>query len=113
MDPSTLPAVDVDAAAAAAAECVLLDVREYEEWISGHAPTAVHIPMSELAGRVAELDSTRRVICICRSGNRSARVTSWLREQGFDAVNMSGGMHSWASCGHPTVNQAGDPGVVI
>ena len=115
MDLNTIPTVDVDEAAGSAStgDCVLLDVREYEEFMSGHAPTAIHIPMSELAGRVGELDRTRRVICICRSGNRSARVTSWLREQGFDAVNMSGGMNSWASFGHPMVNHAGNPGVVL
>ena len=56
MDPTTLPTIDAHVAVTAAPECLLLDVREYEEWMSGHAPTAVHIPMSELAGRVGELD---------------------------------------------------------
>lgn len=112
MPADLLPSIDVDGAAAAT-DCVLLDVREYEEWMSGHAPTAVHIPMSKLMERVAELDPSRRTICICRSGNRSAKVTMWLREQGFDALNMTGGMQSWASYGHPIVNHAGNPGVVI
>ena len=111
--PDAIPSVDVDTAAAAPSDTVLLDVREYAEWMSGHAPTAVHIAMSEPAERLAELDASRRTICICRSGNRSARVTSWLREQGFDAVNMSGGMSAWASYGHPLVNHAGHPGVII
>lgn len=111
--PDPIPSVDVDDAAAAGAETVLLDVREYEEWMSGHAPNATHIAMSELMDRVSELDRSRRTICICRSGNRSARVTAWLREQGFDAWNMTGGMYSWASFGHPMVNHAGNPGVVI
>lgn len=72
MAPDLLPSIDVDAAASAPADTVLLDVREYEEWMSGHAPNAVHIAMSELADRIGELDRTRRTICICRSGNRSA-----------------------------------------
>ncbi|MGB8860073.1 MAG: rhodanese-like domain-containing protein [Ilumatobacteraceae bacterium] len=113
MMPAQVPAVDVDTAAEAPASTVLLDVREHDEWIRGHAPSATHIAMSELAGRLAELDRTKRTICICRSGNRSARVTSWLREQGFDAFNMTGGMSAWASFGHPIVNVAGDAGVVI
>ena len=112
MAPDLLPSIDVDAAASAPADTVLLDVREYEEWMSGHAPNAVHIAMSELADRIGELDRTRRTICICRSGNRSARVTAWLREQGFDAFNMTGGMYAWSSFGHPMVNHAGNPGVV-
>ena len=112
MSPDQIPAIDVESAAAAS-DVVILDVREYEEWMSGRVPDAVHIPMSELMARVDEIDRTKRVICVCRSGNRSARVTAWLRQQGFDAVNMTGGMSAWASFGHPLVNHAGHPGVVI
>jgi rhodanese-related sulfurtransferase len=111
MDLTALPSIDADGAAVA--DAVLLDVRDYEEWMSGHAPTAVHIPMSQLVERVEELDRTQRIICICRSGNRSAQVTTWLREQGFDALNMTGGMSSWAGDGHPMINHAGNPGIVI
>jgi rhodanese-related sulfurtransferase len=111
MNSDSLPSVDADAAATA--DCVLLDVREHDEWMRGHAPTAIQIPMSEIIGRVDELDRTSRVICICRSGSRSARVTAWLRQQGFDAVNMNGGMHAWAKSGHPMVDHAGNPGLVI
>ena len=105
--------IDADSAAAADADFVILDVREYEEWMSGHAPGAVHIPMSELMARVEEIDPTKHIICVCRSGNRSARVTAWLRQHGFDAINMTGGMSTWASFGHPLVNHAGNAGVVI
>ncbi len=111
MDLTALPSIDADGAAVA--DRVLLDVREYEEWMSGHAPTAVHIPMSRLVEHVEELDRSQRIICICRSGNRSARVTAWLRERGFDAVNMTGGMSTWARDGHPMINHAGNPGIVI
>jgi rhodanese-related sulfurtransferase len=112
MSSDQIPAVDVERAAAAS-DVVMLDVREYEEWMSGRVPTAVHIPMSELTARVDEIDRSKRVICVCRSGSRSIRVTAWLRQQGFDAINMTGGMSAWASFGHPLVNHAGNPGVVI
>jgi rhodanese-related sulfurtransferase len=108
------PAIDADTAAAdLGRSTVLLDVREYEEWMSGRAPAAINIPMSQIASRVAEIDRTKRVICACRSGNRSARVTSWLRTQSIDAVNLAGGMAAWAAAGHPLVNHAGNPGIVI
>jgi rhodanese-related sulfurtransferase len=110
--PATIPSIDVDTAAADR-DRPLLDVREYEEWMSGRAPHAVHIPMSELVRRVGELDPSRPIACICRSGNRSAQVTGWLRRQGFDAVNVAGGMSAWAAHGHAVVNHAGNPGVVI
>lgn len=111
--PDALPTIDVDTAAALSDGTVLLDVREYEEWMSGHAPSAIHIPMSQLPNRIPELDRTRPIVCVCRSGNRSAQVTAWLRRQGFDATNMRGGMSVWSSFGHPIVNHNGNPGVVI
>jgi rhodanese-related sulfurtransferase len=50
---------------------------------------------------------------MCRSGNRSARVTSYLVRNGFDVVNLSGGAQRWLSHGHPLVSQFGHEGVVI
>lgn len=117
MQTTQLPSIDVDtvAALAEAAEptVVLLDVREDEEWRFGHAPTAVHLPMSTLKKRVGEIDRSKRIVCICRSGNRSAQVTGFLIHHGFDAVNMSGGMSTWASFGHPLVTYDGRQGTVI
>jgi rhodanese-related sulfurtransferase len=110
-----LPSIDVATAAALAEDpnVVLLDVREDEEWRFGHAPSATHLAMSKLRGRVAEIDATKRIVCICRSGNRSSQVTAFLLQQGFDAVNMSGGMNAWASFGHPLVTFDGRPGTVV
>ena len=109
-----LPSVDIETAAALAVTptVVLLDVREDDEWIAGHTPDAIHIPLGELPARVDELDATRRIVCICRSGNRSARGTRWLRDRGFDAVNMSGGMRAWADAGHAVVDDRGRLGTV-
>jgi rhodanese-related sulfurtransferase len=107
-----LPSTDVDHAASDA-DAVLLDVREHDEWMAGHAPAATHVPMGQLPGRLDELPRDRRIVCVCRSGNRSARVTAWLLGQGIDAVNMSGGMSAWSGAGHPVVNHNGNPGTVI
>ncbi|HXW39226.1 MAG TPA: rhodanese-like domain-containing protein, partial [Acidimicrobiales bacterium] len=49
----------------------LLDVREDEEWRAGHAPTASHLPMGQLAARIAEVPADRTVVCVCRVGGRS------------------------------------------
>jgi rhodanese-related sulfurtransferase len=112
---ATTPSVDVNTAAAesAAGSVLLLDVREDDEWMAGHAPAARHIPMSTLPGRVDELARDARIVCVCRSGGRSAQVTEWLRHQGFDAVNLTGGMFQWVANGHPVVNHAGEAGTVI
>lgn len=107
------PAIDVDQAANAPADTILVDVREHREWVAGHAPSARHLPMSEISNRVDELPRDRRIVCICRSGNRSGQVTAWLISQGFNAVNMTGGMQQWVSLGHPLVDHTGSPGAVI
>ncbi len=92
---------------------LLLDVREYDEWMAGHVDGAVHVPMQDLPTRLAELPTDRQIVCICRSGNRSGQVTAFLLRQGFDAVNMTGGMRAWAAEQLPFVNANGNAGVVL
>ncbi|MGH3771816.1 MAG: rhodanese-like domain-containing protein [Pseudonocardiaceae bacterium] len=85
---------------------VLLDVRENDEWAAGHAPGAVHVPMGQVARRLDELATMfpeRPVYVVCRSGGRSARVTAYLTQEGWDAVNVDGGMRAWAAAGRPMV----------
>jgi rhodanese-related sulfurtransferase len=93
---------------------VLLDVREDDEWGAGHAPEARHVPMSQLTGRLDEVPPADPLYVICRSGNRSARVVAFLSQQGVSAVNVAGGMQSWAAAGRPMVAEhAGvTPGVL-
>ncbi|MEV6104434.1 rhodanese-like domain-containing protein [Streptomyces sp. NPDC051940] len=95
----------------------LLDVREDEEWHAGHAPAALHIPMSEFVARYGELTEAApqdgRINVICRSGGRSAQVAMYLGQQGMDAVNVAGGMEAWAVSGRPVVDGAGQPGAVL
>lgn len=92
----------------------LLDVREGDEWAAGHAPTAHHLPMTELPGRLAEVPSDREVAVICRSGGRSAQVVAYLLRNGWDQVrNVEGGMGDWAAAGRPVVTDDGQPGQVI
>jgi rhodanese-related sulfurtransferase len=71
----------------------LVDVREPFEVAAGTLPGFVNIPLGELAARVGELDPSRRVLVLCRSGNRSGHAAHWLAGQGFvDVVNLTGGM---------------------
>lgn len=80
---------------------VLLDVREDDEWQAGHAPGAVHIPMTTLADRLDEIPEADPLYVICRSGGRSARVAQYLNANGWEAVNVDGGMSAWAALGKP------------
>jgi rhodanese-related sulfurtransferase len=85
----------------------LIDVREDNEWAAGHAPGAVHIPMSEIPERLGDLPDADRLYVVCRSGGRSAKVTAYLNANGWDAVNVERGMNGWAASGRPVV--ADDP----
>jgi rhodanese-related sulfurtransferase len=91
---------------------LLLDVREPMEWQAGHAPAAVHLPLGTLPHEVHQLPPGGRVVVVCRSGSRSASATRWLNAQGFDAVNLAGGMQAWAQAGLPVVDDRGAPGRV-
>ena len=82
-------------------EVQLLDVREVPEWVAGHVEGALHVPMHQLRAAQEQLDPDRTIVCICRSGQRSAAVAEALRRAGYDAVNLLGGMHAWAAAGLP------------
>lgn len=95
-------------------EFVLVDVREQDEWDAGHSPDAIHRPLSDMAANgVRDIDFTKPVACICRSGGRSYQVASTLVQNGIDAYNVIGGMKGWAAEGYIVVNLAGDSGQII
>ncbi len=90
---------------------VLLDVREDSEWEAGHAPGAVHVPLGQVPTRLDELPEGELHV-ICRSGGRSQQAAAWLSRNGFDAVNVAGGMQAWQAAGRPMVSESGaDPTV--
>jgi rhodanese-related sulfurtransferase len=109
-----VPEVEVDDARDLAdAGAVVLDVREADEWQAGHVEGALWIPMGELAGRQDELPGDRALVVICRTGSRSGRVVGALVQAGYDAVNVAGGMKSWATAGYDIVTDGGTPGTVV
>ena len=90
----------------------LLDVREPAEFEAGHAPGAVLVPLGSLPDGLTQVPTDRTVLCICRSGGRSAHATAFLREQGIDAVNLEGGMQAWSAFGLDVVRADGSFGSV-
>ena len=78
----------------------MVDVREKMEWDEAHIPNTVHIPLGELPARAKELDRTKPVVAVCRSGNRSQTAVQILQRAGFsDASSMRGGVIAWAQAG--------------
>jgi rhodanese-related sulfurtransferase len=92
----------------------LIDVREDDEWLAGHAPDAVHLPMMELPGRLGEIPVEGNVVIVCRSGHRSAEVVGYLLGRGFSHVrNLADGMIGWHAAGRPLVSEDGDVPTVL
>lgn len=91
---------------------VLLDVREPDEWEAGHAPDAVHVPLSAVAS-AADRFAGQEVVAVCRGGGRSAKAAAALAQSGITVRNVSGGMMAWKAAGLPVVRDGGAPGEVV
>lgn len=74
----------------------VVDVREADEYASGHIPNALHAPLSALEnGDFTPLKSDEKYVIICRSGNRSVTASNILYDAGYHVVNVSEGMSTW------------------
>jgi len=75
---------------------VILDVRTTAELVGplGKIKNAIEIPIQELESRIGELNKYKgkEIAVICRSGNRSNTGTKILRQNGYNAKNVLGGM---------------------
>lgn len=79
-------------------DVIILDVREQDEYDSGHIPGAVLLPVGTIdettaAEVIPEKDST--VLVYCRSGNRSKTASSTLAELGYTNIYEFGGINTW------------------
>lgn len=76
-------------------DMILLDVREEWELAIAKVPDIVHIPMGEVPSRLGELDPTKEIVVLCRSGRRSLDVAQFLQQRGYRSVNLAGGILAW------------------
>jgi rhodanese-related sulfurtransferase len=111
--PSETPPSEIPAGEARrrldAGEAVLVDVREAEEWADGHAPGALHRPLSSLDP--AEF-AGRSVVTTCRGGGRGGRAAAALAEAGVEAASLAGGLRAWSEDGGALVRDDGSPGAL-
>ncbi|MFZ5592938.1 MAG: rhodanese-like domain-containing protein [Pseudomonadota bacterium] len=76
---------------------LLLDVREPWEYEICHIEGTRLIPMSQVPGKVNELERDQEIVVICHHGRRSEQVGLYLQRMGFTRiVNLTGGVHGWA-----------------
>jgi rhodanese-related sulfurtransferase len=81
----------------------LIDVREPHEYVDGHVPDAVLVPLASVPAALDLISVDTRTYVICRSGARSYRACEFLIDQGLDVVNVAGGTLAWITSGRDVV----------
>jgi hydroxyacylglutathione hydrolase len=86
-----------------ASGALVLDVRrKSDEFDIAHIKGAMSIPHLRLAAHLKDLPRNRRILVQCASGSRSSRAATLLQREGFDAINLEGGLEAWTAAGCPT-----------
>ena len=76
-------------------DVILLDVRTPQEHVQIRIPNSKLIPLDELRYAYKDLPKDKKYIVYCRSGERSAFATYFLRHMGYEAYNLAGGILLW------------------
>ena len=83
---------------------LVVDVREPDEYESGHIPGAILVPLSTVLSNTSEFESDETVYVVCRSGGRSMQVCEMLHDVGIsNVVNVAGGTIGWIGLGNEIV----------
>lgn len=94
---------DLDAALKGPTNVLVLDVRQPQEWKSGHIRNALYLTGGQLPSRLPEVPKERAIAVVCGSGYRSSVAVSLLAHHGYqNIVNVLGGMTAWKAAGFPT-----------
>ena len=79
----------------------VVDVRTAKEHAASHIEGAAHVPLERLDEEAEELDRERPLVVYCRGGNRSTMAAEALRNSGWEAHSIDGGLVAWAESGLP------------
>lgn len=80
----------------------VIDVRETDEYVSGHVSGATHIPLGTVPNNIEPFRSDDDIYVICQAGGRSMRACEFLHDQGItNVVNVIGGTAGWIALGNP------------
>ena len=107
---------NLDELRARPSDSAVVDVREPEEFASGHVPGAANLPQADLAIRLDEVPRDRPVFVICQGGFRSLRAAQFLSQCGIvDVASVRGGTEAWRAAGGELIQEsarAPQPGIV-
>lgn len=74
---------------------ILIDLRDYADYIRGHIPKAVNIPYDDLMDNINQLDKGKKYILYCDRGSMSMLMSKELCTLGYFVVNIYGGIHAY------------------
>ena len=75
----------------------LVDVREKSERVMASIKGSIHVPMMAIPHQLELFNKEEPIYLFCHSGVRSAQACLYLEQQGFDSVNIIGGIHAWST----------------
>jgi len=84
---------------------LVIDVRQKDEWHSGHVRGAIHIPVDDIISRTEELSGDRDLLFICAMGVRSGLACEMAAAMGIDTermYNIEDGTPAWIAKDYPT-----------
>ncbi|MGT2772133.1 rhodanese-like domain-containing protein [Streptococcus marimammalium] len=73
----------------------LIDVRERDEYDSGHIPGAQNLPLSDFQSIYQTLNQEKDYYIVCQSGSRSLMASQFLTAKGYHVINVEGGTSAW------------------
>lgn len=95
---------EINAMLGSGAECQVIDVREFSEFNSERIADAQLMPRSNFEKHAEELDHSKPVYVMCRSGNRAKQAAEKLMKKGFTDVHVvEGGMAAWTRSNLPVI----------
>ena len=96
-----MKSISVKDLAALGTDAAIVDVREDDEFAEVRVGGSKSVPLSRFTQSLAEVPASGTVYVMCAAGGRSAQATAYLADQGYDAVNVTGGINEWQFDGLP------------
>jgi rhodanese-related sulfurtransferase len=100
VDEPSLEISPADAAASIEGGVELIDVRRDHEFEASHIPGARRVELDQIQAEAANLPQDTAILLYCKTGNRSGMAAEALRDGGFDAHSIAGGIVGWKEAGH-------------
>lgn len=86
-------------------KAVIVDVRSYEAYLTGHIVNAISLPLSEINGKIKKIEKfkSQPIVVVCGTGTEASRAALLLTQQGFQAQVLSGGLNAWRDAEMPLI----------